>query len=193
MYDCLVLGEVALLGEGGRHVVVFAEGLERRDGRLGHGDVVGTHDELEDLEDIGGEQREVLRGLLDERSQDSKGDLDVSVEGVSLVSAPGLGIRASRNPQLKRGKGRWSLPNAQSPYIASRLLLEEAANLLNFRAARRRVEEEVAELARVGLDVDGALGGPGIALQNEDLMLWPASLLNGLHRVAEGLAARAVG
>lgn len=44
------------------------------------------------------------------------------------------------------------------------------------------VVEEVAELAAVGLDVDGTLGGPGIALEDQDLVFWSTLLLDGVHR-----------
>lgn len=65
--------------------------------------------------------------------------------------------------------------------VAGRLLLEEAAHFLDLGAARLGVEQQVAELARVGLDVNGALGGPRVAFQHQDLVLGPALLLDGIH------------
>lgn len=57
-------------------------------------------------------------------------------------------------------------PNTQPPDIASRLFLEKLANLLDLGASRRGIEEEIAELARVRFDVDGALCGPRITLED---------------------------
>lgn len=65
--------------------------------------------------------------------------------------------------------------------ITGRLLLEKAANFLDFCAARLAVEQEVAQLARIGLHIDGALNGPRIALEDQDLVLGPAFLLKGVH------------
>jgi hypothetical protein len=78
------------------------------------------------------------------------------------------------------------VPRGRPPYplavdIAGRLLLQEAADLLDLCAARLNVEQQVAQLARVRLDVDGALGGSGVAFQHEDLVLRPTSLLQRIH------------
>lgn len=75
----------------------------------------------------------------------------------------------------------WDSPNAQPPDVTSRLLLEELANLLDLGASRRGIEEEVTELARVGFDVDGALGGSRITLKDQDLVFGAAFLLDGVH------------
>jgi hypothetical protein len=53
---------------------------------------------------------------------------------------------------------------------------------LDLGASAGSIVEEVTELAAVGLDVDGALGGPGIALENQDLVFWSTLLLDGVHR-----------
>lgn len=74
-----------------------------------------------------------------------------------------------------------SAPNSQPPHIAGGLFLEKGTNLLNLGTTARGVEEEVAELAAVGLDVNSSLGGPGIALEHENLVLGPTFLLNCVH------------
>jgi hypothetical protein len=85
---------------------------------------------------------------------------------------------------------RRDIPDAQPPDVASRLLLEELADLLDLGASRSGIEQEIAELTRVGLDVDCTLGGTGIALEDKDLMFRPAFLLNGVHCVHCGRGQR---
>ena len=72
-------------------------------------------------------------------------------------------------------------PDAQTPDIAGRLLFQKSANLVNFGPTTAGIEKKVAELATVRLDVDGAFCGPGIALEDEDLVLGSAFLFNSLH------------
>lgn len=67
------------------------------------------------------------------------------------------------------------------PDVAGGLLLEEFADLVDLGLAGDEVEQQVAELARVGLDAYCCLVGARIALEHEDLVLWPALLLDGLH------------
>ena len=76
---------------------------------------------------------------------------------------------------------REDIPDAHPPHVAGGLLLEKGANLVDLGPARGCVEEEVAELARVGLHVDGALPRARIALQDEDLVLRAAPVLDGVH------------
>ena len=78
-------------------------------------------------------------------------------------------------------KKKKSLPYPLAVDVTGRLLLEEAADFLDFCAARLAVEQEVAQLARVGLHIDGALDGSRVALEDQDLVLGPAFLLNGVH------------
>lgn len=54
---------------------------------------------------------------------------------------------------------------------------------------RRRVEKEIAQLARVRLHVDSALPRARVTLQNEDLVLRAALFLEGVH--CAGQAGRA--
>lgn len=76
---------------------------------------------------------------------------------------------------------RWDLPNALMPDIAGGFLLQELADLADLCLPGGGIKEQVAQLARVGLHVDSALSGPGIALEDEDLVLGPTFLLNGMH------------
>lgn len=73
------------------------------------------------------------------------------------------------------------VPNAHSPDIAGRLLLEKSTNFLNLGAAASGVEEQVAQLAAVWLDIDGALCRSRIALENQHLVLGTTFLLDGVH------------
>lgn len=59
--------------------------------------------------------------------------------------------------------------------------MEESSNLLNLGAAAGSVKEQITKLAAVGLDIDSALDGPGIALEDQDLMLGPTLILDGVH------------
>lgn len=67
------------------------------------------------------------------------------------------------------------------PDVAGSLLLEEFADLVDLGLAGNEVEQQVAKLARVGLDAYGGLVGARVAFQHQDLVLWPALLLDGLH------------
>jgi hypothetical protein len=53
---------------------------------------------------------------------------------------------------------------------------------LDLRTAAGGIVEQVAEFAAIGLDVDSTLCGPGIALENQDLVLGSTLLLYGIHR-----------
>jgi hypothetical protein len=79
-----------------------------------------------------------------------------------------------------------NVPNAHSPDIAGRLLFQKSANLLNLGPAAGRVVEEIAQLAAVWFDVNCSFGGSWVALEHQDLMLWAAFLLYGVHH-ASGL------
>lgn len=74
------------------------------------------------------------------------------------------------------------IPDAQAPDIAGCPLLEEAADLLDLGLARGGVEQQVAELGGVGLDVDGTLRGSGVAFEHQDLVLGATFLLECMHR-----------
>lgn len=146
--------------------MVFAESLESWQGGLDHGDIVGAQDKVEDLEDAICDKRDILGGLFNQRGEDSKGDLNVSAKG--LVCDIDYCTRKA-------------IPNAHAPDIGSRLLLEKGANLLDLGLAACGVEQEVAQLATVRLDIRSPLGGTRIALEHEHLVLGPAFLLYGVH------------
>lgn len=73
------------------------------------------------------------------------------------------------------------IPDAQAPDIAGCPLFEKAPDLLDLRLARSGVEQQVTQFGRVGLDIDGALGGPWVALKHQDLVLWATLLLKCIH------------
>lgn len=56
--------------------------------------------------------------------------------------------------------------------------------------ARSGIKEQVAQFGRVGFDIDGALGGPRVALKHQDLVLWATFLLDCMHRA--GIRIRSV-
>lgn len=93
------------------------------------------------------------------------------------------GIKARREMVIGgMGEGGCrDVPDTQSPGVAACLLLEKLADLLDLGAARGGIEEQVAQLTRVGFDVDGTLGGPRIALQHQHLVLGPDPLREGVH------------
>lgn len=77
--------------------------------------------------------------------------------------------------------GASCIPDAQAPDITGGPLLEEFADLLDLSLARGGVEEQVAQLGGVGLDIDGALGGSRVALEHQDLVLGATFLLDCMH------------
>lgn len=91
------------------------------------------------------------------------------------------GASAGGIEHVERVEGHVDLPYPLAVDIAGRLLLQETANLLDLGAARLRVKKQVAELARVRLNVDGALGGSWVALEHEHLVLRATLLLDGVH------------
>ncbi len=112
--------------------------------------------------------------------------LDVPARSLRSVSRS---TKISAQLRAERGRRRVSLvvlvsrahevsdvPHSLAIDIAGRLLLEEAPDLLYLRPSGLGVEKQVAQLARVRLDIDGAFRSTGIALQDEDLVLRPTSL-----------------
>lgn len=81
-----------------------------------------------------------------------------------------------------KGPGEF-VPRSLLPDVALSARLEKIANLLQLAAARAGVVKEIAELARVGLDLRGRLLELGIAFQDEHLMLGTAFLAHGVHRI----------
>lgn len=76
------------------------------------------------------------------------------------------------------------LPNSPIPYVLCRPLVQEVSDLLKLAAAGTGIVEKVAEFAGIGLDLDivrVALLQTRIALEHQNLMLRPASLLDGVH------------
>lgn len=88
-----------------------------------------------------------------------------------------------RTKQHRQAKAR-HVPDAHSPDIAGRLLLQKSANLLDLGPSAGRVVEEIAQLAAVGLDINSSLCGSRIALEHQDLMLRAAFLLYGVHHAS---------
>ena len=73
------------------------------------------------------------------------------------------------------------VPNSLTINIACCLLFEKAANFLDLAPSRLCIEQEIAQLAGIRLDVDGAFGRSGVALEDEDLVLGATSLLDRVH------------
>lgn len=68
-----------------------------------------------------------------------------------------------------------------SPYVCCSALLQKFGDFLQFASAGADVVEEVAQLARVGLDLDIILLEFGIAFQHQNLVLWATGLACGVH------------
>lgn len=60
---------------------------------------------------------------------------------------------------------------------------------MDFGAARGGIEKQVAQLARIWLDINGTLVGSRVALENQDLVLRATFLLDRVHG-AGGVGAR---
>ena len=76
-----------------------------------------------------------------------------------------------------------SIPKPAHVDITGRLLLQECADLLQLRAARAGVVEQVGELAGAGFDFLDIFLEFGIALENEDLVFRAALLRERVYRV----------
>ena len=74
------------------------------------------------------------------------------------------------------------IPYPSFPHVPGRALVEEVADLLQLGAARAGVVEQVAQLARVGLDLDIVLLELGIALEHQHLVFRATGLACGVHR-----------
>lgn len=84
---------------------------------------------------------------------------------------------------MERRKG---IPDATAVDVTGRLLLEKGANLLQLAPASAGIVEQIAELARVWLDLRGILLEARIALENENLVLGPAPVSERIHSGLEG-------
>jgi hypothetical protein len=73
------------------------------------------------------------------------------------------------------------VPYARVRYVASRLLLQKGAHLLDLAPSCSRIVQEVTQLAGVWFDVNRTLGCSRITFQNQNLMLWATLLPNGMH------------
>ena len=62
------------------------------------------------------------------------------------------------------------LPYACPPDVTGRLLLQKGTDFLHLAPACGSIVKQITELTGVWLDIDGALGGPREAVQNEDLV-----------------------
>lgn len=77
--------------------------------------------------------------------------------------------------------GGCNIPDSSMPDIAGSFLLEKGADLLDLTPARGGIVQQVAELAGIRLHIDGALGRPRIALEDENLVFRTAFLADGMH------------
>lgn len=73
------------------------------------------------------------------------------------------------------------VPDSHAPDIVGSLLLKKCANLLDLGAAAACIEEQIAQFAAVGHDIDGSLCRLGITLEHQDLMFGSALVLDGVH------------
>jgi len=64
-------------------------------------------------------------------------------------------------------------PNLAPPDILGSLLLQEGTDLLQLAATRAGIVQQVREFAGVGLNLLDALLEPGVAFQDQDLVLGP--------------------
>lgn len=76
------------------------------------------------------------------------------------------------------------VPDSHAPDVVGSLLLKERANLLDLGATAGGIEEEIAQLTAIGDDINRALCNPWIALEHQDLVFRPASVMDGLHGAA---------
>lgn len=73
------------------------------------------------------------------------------------------------------------LPNLIPPNITRCPFFQEGANFLQLASTSTCVEEQIAELARVGFYILDILLVLGVTLEDEDLVFGKERLLHGLH------------
>ena len=73
------------------------------------------------------------------------------------------------------------LPNLIPPNVTCRPFFQEGAYFLQLASTSTCVEEQIAELARVGLYILDILLVFGVTLEDEDLVFGEERLLHGLH------------
>jgi len=74
-----------------------------------------------------------------------------------------------------------NVPYPRAPYIASCLLLQKGAHLLDLAPSCSRIVQEVTQLAGIWFDINRTLGRTRITFKNQNLMLWATLLPNGMH------------
>lgn len=77
-------------------------------------------------------------------------------------------------------------------YIVDCSLFKVIADLLQLASSRAGIIQQVAQLTRVRLDLDGIFLMTRVAFENQDLVLWPKLLADCLHCENDGLTANAL-
>lgn len=72
-------------------------------------------------------------------------------------------------------------PHSGFGNVVCRLLLQKGPHLLKFAPSGTGIVKQIAELTWVWFDFSNALLKPGVALQDEDLVLRPAGLAHCMH------------
>lgn len=80
------------------------------------------------------------------------------------------------------------VPYPRLPDIAGGALVEKVADLLQLTPPRAGVVQQVAELARIGLDLHVVLVMSRVAVEHQDLVLRPAFLPDCVHCLMSGEA-----
>ena len=107
---------------------MLAKRLKGRYGRLHHGNIAGSENDAQNLEDIVRVEREVSGCLLDHGGENLEGNLDISRNFHQLkVEAYNL-----------QGESPHS-PNFGPPDITGCFLLQKCAHLLDFTPPGRRI------------------------------------------------------
>jgi hypothetical protein len=75
-----------------------------------------------------------------------------------------------------------NIPYAVLPHISGSALIQKVAHFLQLAPSRTCIIQQVAQFARIRLDICIVLLELRIALQHQDLMLRTAGLPCGVHR-----------
>jgi hypothetical protein len=89
--------------------------------------------------------------------------------------------RTLLNQSLDNLQRHLHAPDAALPYILGRPLVQKVADFLQLTAPRAGIVKQVAQLARVGLDLGVVLLEFGVAFEDEDLVLWATRLPCCVH------------
>jgi len=171
--NLLVLLNVVLISGEIGGVLVNTESLEGWYRFLNHCHIGGLDDAAQNRQNGIDIEREVAWTFFDERFEDLEGDLDIATRTLLTTTCALGGARVNM---------RAYIPYASLPDVGRGALVQEVSHLLQLTPPCAGIVEQVAQLARVCLDIRIVFLELRIALQHQHLVLRAASLPCSIHR-----------